>query len=391
MTISDSFKKRFIDKKIWPRTLSQIFFFALIALISINHTLSESGGGIPFLSQASLHALCPFGGVVSIYQYATAGTFVQKIHESAFILMIIGLFLAVLFGPVFCGWVCPLGSVQEWVGKLGKKLFKRRYNHFIPESLDRILRFARYLVLGWVVYMTAITGTLVFSNIDPYFALFNLWTSEVAIGGVVILAITLSGSLFVERPWCKYACPYGAFIGLSNLVRIFRIAASGKEPIFFLRRGGEMFGLAEVMDSAPRKANAQALTPGVLHAMGRENFERFLAGNFRAAAKVIRILGRRLRYLGEQVGNLMTCDVVTRLAKLLVYIGYDELANEEAWTGPVILPVRLTQEHMAAMTGSCQQTVSEVLGMLQEEGLITVEKRRIVVLRPLDLLRKAEN
>lgn len=223
MTISDSFKKRFIDKKIWPRTLSQIFFFALIALISINHTLSESGGGIPFLSQASLHALCPFGGVVSIYQYATAGTFVQKIHESAFILMIIGLFLAVLFGPVFCGWVCPLGSVQEWVGKLGKKLFKRRYNHFIPESLDRILRFARYLVLGWVVYMTAITGTLVFSNIDPYFALFNLWTSEVAIGGVVILAITLSGSLFVERPWCKYACPYGAFIRLSNLVRIFRI------------------------------------------------------------------------------------------------------------------------------------------------------------------------
>lgn len=176
-----------------------------------------------------------------------------------------------------------------------------------------------------------------------------------------------------------------------GLVRIFRIAASGKEPIFFLRRAGELFGLAEVMDSSPRKANAQALSPCVLHAMGRENFERFLAGNFRAAAKVIRILGRRLRYLGEQVGNLMTCDVVTRLAKLLVYMGYDQLASEDAWKGPVTLPVRLTQEHMAAMTGSCQQTVSEVLGMLQEEGLIALEKRRIVVLRPLDLLRKAEH
>ncbi|MBI9044132.1 MAG: 4Fe-4S binding protein [Anaerolineaceae bacterium] len=178
--------------------------------------------GIPLLSNASLHSLCPFGGVVSLYQFFTVGTFVQKIHQSAFVLMALSFLLAILAGPVFCGWVCPLGSIQEWVGKIGKKLSKK-YNHIIPARVDKILRYTRYLVLGWVVYMTAVSGKLIFSAIDPYFALFNFWSSEVAIGGLIVLGTTLVLSLVIERPWCKYACPYGALLGISNLFRIFKI------------------------------------------------------------------------------------------------------------------------------------------------------------------------
>lgn len=218
--------KSFIKNKLWPRTVLQIFFFALITLIAVNHTLAEDGSAIPFLSNISLHAVCPFGGVVSLYQYATIGTFVQKIHESSFVLMILVFFLAILFGPVFCGWVCPLGSIQEWFGKLGKRIFKKKYNHFIPHKLDQYLRYLRYLMLGWVLYMTATTGQLFFNDIDPYFALFNFWTGEVAIWGLVILGITLLASLVVERPWCKYACPYGAVLGITNLFRVFSIRRS---------------------------------------------------------------------------------------------------------------------------------------------------------------------
>ncbi|WP_322508539.1 4Fe-4S binding protein [Anaerolinea sp.] len=218
------FNKRFFRKNIWIRRVVQFFFFALIALIAVNHTLAETGQSIPFLSSASLHALCPFGGVETLYTYLTTGSFVQKIHESSFVLMIISLLTALLFGPVFCGWVCPLGTVQEWFASIGRKLFKRRrYNHFIPAKIDRWLRFLRYGVLIWVLYMTATTGKLIFADVDPYFALFNFWSSEVAVGGLIVLGATLLASLFVERPWCKYACPYGAVLGLTNLVRIFSI------------------------------------------------------------------------------------------------------------------------------------------------------------------------
>jgi polyferredoxin len=135
----------------------------------------------------------------------------------------IAFLLAIMFGPVFCGWVCPLGTIQEFVSGFGRKHFRKRFNHFIPAVIDRPLRYLRYVVLAWVLYMTAVTGKLIFSEYDPYFALFNFWTSEVSVIGLGILGITLAGSFFIERPWCKYACPYGAVLGITNLIRIFSI------------------------------------------------------------------------------------------------------------------------------------------------------------------------
>lgn len=216
----------FRPRSIWIRKVVQWGFFVLIALIAVNHNLAESGQGIPFLSSASLHAVCPFGGVVSIYQFAATGTFVQKIHESAFALMVIAFVLAVLFGPAFCGWICPFGTIQEFVSGFGRRFFRRRFNHFVPVKLDNGLRYLRYIVLAWVLYMTAVSGQLVFADYDPYFALFNFWTSEVSLIGIGILVLTLALSFFVERPWCKYACPYGALLGLTNLFRVFSIRRS---------------------------------------------------------------------------------------------------------------------------------------------------------------------
>ena len=208
----------------WVRRSIQIFFLVHVALIATNEALSERGiDTLAFIKGASLHAICPFGGVVSFWQLATAGTLVKKIHESAVALAIIGLALSVLFGPVICGWVCPLGSVQEWLGSLGRKIFRKRYNTFVPKTIDKPLRYLRYVVLIWVSYMTIVTGKLYFQEYDPYYALFNFWTGEVAIVGALILVATLIGSLFIERPFCKYACPYGAFQGIFNLFRIFGI------------------------------------------------------------------------------------------------------------------------------------------------------------------------
>lgn len=206
------------------RRAVQIFFFALIALISVNKTLAESGSGsIAFLSDASLHALCPFGGVVTLYNLFTLGTLIKKIHMSSVILMSVIFILAVLFGPVFCGWVCPLGSAQEWVGKAGRKIFKNRYNSIVPKKIDKILRYLRYGVLIWVVYITSISGYLIFDKVDPYNALFSFWSEEAAPFAIAVLVVTLVLSLFTERPWCKYACPYGALLGITNKFRIFKI------------------------------------------------------------------------------------------------------------------------------------------------------------------------
>jgi polyferredoxin len=79
-------------------------------------------------------------------------------------------------------------------------------------------------VLAWVIYMTAATGTLIFAAYDPHLRSSTCgaqkWPSS-----LLILALTLALSFFVERPWCKYACPYGAVLGLTNLFRLPAFAA----------------------------------------------------------------------------------------------------------------------------------------------------------------------
>lgn len=210
--------------KPWHRTTVQIFFFIFVALITVNEALIKANlTSLPFLASASLHAICPFGGVVSIFDFVTAGKFVQKIHESSFILMGAAFLLTVGFGPLICGWVCPLGTVQEWISILGRKFFGKKFNHFIPEKADSYLRYLRYFILAFVLYATITSAKLVFQEYDPYFALFNFWSEEVALPALLILGVTIILSLFVERPWCKYACPYGAVLGVFNLFRIFKI------------------------------------------------------------------------------------------------------------------------------------------------------------------------
>ncbi|WP_027367789.1 Crp/Fnr family transcriptional regulator [Desulfocurvibacter africanus] len=176
----------------------------------------------------------------------------------------------------------------------------------------------------------------------------------------------------------------------SGSLRIFRATVEGKEPMVFLRRQGEMFGLAEIMTGAQRQASAQAIASAVIFEIERKDFEALLADHYPLAKRVIQILGCRLRFLGEQVEGLMVSDVVTRILKLLLQQAYPLLDDEEAWEQPVALPVTLTQEQIASLTGSCQPTVSETLRLLQEEGLIEMRRREIVLLNPLTALKRIE-
>jgi len=211
------------NKSYWFRIILQTLFLLLIVLISYNrYRLTQGLAPIP-VGSSTLHSLCPFGGVVSLYQYFTQGTFIRQIHQSSFTLMWLVLLLSLFFGPVFCGWVCPIGTVQEFIGKIGKKIFPKKYNRFIPFKIDIWLRYLRYIVLILIVILTARELRLVFQDYCPYFSLFNFWSNEVALSALILLGLIFIGSLFVERPWCKYLCPLGALLGIFNIFRFVQL------------------------------------------------------------------------------------------------------------------------------------------------------------------------
>jgi len=200
------------------RRITQIAFAIFILYTAIRHTLvGESSTS----AAASPEAYCPFGGLESLYKYITSGgSYVPHTHLSNLVLLVAVLSVAFLLRSAFCGWICPLGFLQDLVSSLSRSLQKR-----IPglrravtslqkraaqlAVLDRYLRYAKYLVLAWAVGGAAYFGVMVFRDYDPWSALLNLAEFSFT-PGLIVLLMTLAASFFIERPWCRYACPLGA-------------------------------------------------------------------------------------------------------------------------------------------------------------------------------------
>ena len=229
------------------RRLVQLSFAVFIIVISIQHVIvGEESGNIT----ASAEAYCPFGGLETLYKYiSSGGSFVSHTHLSNVVLLVAVLLTALLLRSAFCGWVCPLGFLQDLISNLSNTLQKRlpglrrgmaslKKRSARLAVIDRYLRYLKYLVLVWAVGGSAYYGFMVFRDYDPWAALLNVAEFSFT-PGVLVLAITLVASFFVERPWCRYACPLGAASGLL-----------GKLSPVYLKREGDACKVCQICTKA---------------------------------------------------------------------------------------------------------------------------------------------
>ncbi len=171
---------------------------------------------------ANLHTICPFGGLVNLYTFLAEGEYVAKLHSAVFIMLLALIIGLVLTGKAFCGWICPLGSVQQGLNAIGQRLWPRLYNR-VPRSVEHWLQYLKWVVLVWVLVQTARSGRLIFEDWDPYFNLFHIWSDTIAWSGYLVVALTIITSLFVPRAFCRFGCPLGAFNGLFNSFSLLTI------------------------------------------------------------------------------------------------------------------------------------------------------------------------
>jgi polyferredoxin len=202
----------------WLRRLIQAYFALFILFLVLQHTLVGEGGGT---AVPSAEAYCPFGGLETLYRYVISGSqTVPHTHLSNVVMLVAVLVSAFLLRSAFCGWICPLGFLQDLVSSFSRWLQKR----FVPlrkamrslkqssarlAMLDHYLRYFKYVVLVWAVAGAAYFGVMVFRDYDPWAALITILEFSFS-WGLVVLILTLVASFFVERPWCRYACPLGA-------------------------------------------------------------------------------------------------------------------------------------------------------------------------------------
>ncbi|MGE5602182.1 MAG: 4Fe-4S binding protein [Nitrososphaerales archaeon] len=215
------------------RQLTQLGVLLFILVMAVRHAIVGENGAI---TTASWEAYCPFGGLESLYTFvASGGKTVPHVHLSNMVVLVATLAVALVVRNGFCGWLCPFGFIQDMVSAFSafvqKKIYPVRKAVKALKTrgkklavLDRYLRFLKYGVLAWTVVGAAVYGFMVFRDVDPWAALWGLL--ELSFGfGAIILIIVLVASLFVERPWCRYACPLGAATGLV-----------GKLSPFYLKR-----------------------------------------------------------------------------------------------------------------------------------------------------------
>jgi polyferredoxin len=108
------------------RCLVQLAFAGFIAYVTIIHVLAREGAANITVSP---EAYCPFGGLEMLYKYVTAGgSFVSHTHLSNLVVAIVVLVTALLLRSAFCGWICPLGFIQDLMHNFSAWLQKR----FVP-------------------------------------------------------------------------------------------------------------------------------------------------------------------------------------------------------------------------------------------------------------------
>ena len=223
----------------WARHLL-LLCWGLVAVQYGLHVWLLGQGTSPWLVRPDVvDGFLPIAGGLGLRAWLGQGL-VDPHHPAATITVLVLSLSALLLGRAFCAWFCPLGVVGEWLHGLRNRLLPGEWTP--PRWLDWLLRAQKFLVLGFLLFIillavpaAALPGYLA----SPYHQaadmkmgafFFNLsLVSGLCLGWVLLLTATF------RQGFCRYLCPYGAWLALLGLLTPLRIR---RDPVRCLRSSG---------------------------------------------------------------------------------------------------------------------------------------------------------
>lgn len=231
--------KKVVDKSYLRKRGSEIrgyvqLFFLLITLwIGIDFYLFVGGlekGIVPAIQRPpGVEAFLPISSLISFRYFLLTGI-INHIHPSGFFIFIAIVLISTFMKKGFCSWICPVGYVSESLYQLGGKVFRRNFK--LPKWIDVPLRGVKYLLmLFFLVSVSSLSvvelngfihsGYNEVADIKMYMFFAHISMFSLAVIGILIVL-----SLFYKNFWCRFACPYGALVGLTSLfspLKIYRV------------------------------------------------------------------------------------------------------------------------------------------------------------------------
>ena len=114
------------------------------------------------------------------------------------------LVLSVIFGPVWCGWLCWLGALQEFIYR------KTKWELLKTGKAQKILLYIQIAAFVALILWIILTKRPIFCSYDPFISIFRLRIFNWA--GYITVPLLLISSLFIYRPFCRILCPIGLML-----------------------------------------------------------------------------------------------------------------------------------------------------------------------------------
>ena len=219
-----SFQGAFLLLNVW---VGGIFYFWVRQF--------EPGGAATSLQRpAGVEGWLPIAGLMNL-RYFVLSHHVPTLHPAGMFLLITFLAISFLFRKAFCSWLCPVGTISEYLWRAGQKMFRRNFH--LPRWLDIGLRGLKYLLLGffaWAVSSMAVDELASFMS-TPYGLIADVkmlnFFRHMGETGAIVLGVLVVASLFIQNFWCRYLCPYGALLGITSLISPTRIRRNAESCI----------------------------------------------------------------------------------------------------------------------------------------------------------------
>ena len=229
-------------KIVTVRRISQIFFFLMFVWFCV---VSTVGDGFMQLRGWPVNWFLQLDPLVAIGTALTTHTLYWPLLWALAVIV-----LTIILGRFFCGWVCPFGSLHQFVGYLGNR--RKTTAQKIRLNKYRKAQCIKYFILIFFLFMAAfpsLAATLQTGLLDPIPLVtrsFNLLslpiidrsvnfvsvTTRFYEGAWLILAIFLTAvllNLVIPRFYCRFICPLGALFAIISRFAIWRIGKKQTE------------------------------------------------------------------------------------------------------------------------------------------------------------------
>jgi polyferredoxin len=239
-----SLKRKVLRKKLVRRalpdhsqSLRRMFQFAFVLLnvwigagfYAWVRAFETGSHNLSMVRPAGVEGWLPIAGLMN-FKYWVTTDHLPATHPAAMFLFVAFLAIAFLFRKAFCSWLCPVGTLSEYLWQAGRRMLRRNFR--LPRWLDLPLRSLKYVLLGFFVWAAAnMSGSDIGEFMcSSYGAVADVrmlnFFRHLGRTAVVVLAILGLASMLVQNFWCRYLCPYGALWGLASLLSPLRIRRS---------------------------------------------------------------------------------------------------------------------------------------------------------------------